>query len=51
MAKWVHTAMLEMKGKSKIIWNTWKRHGYEWFLDDAGEQDVSGNDDGAKGAL
>jgi hypothetical protein len=51
MAKWVHATMLEMKGEGKIIQNAWKRHGYEWFVDDAGEQDVGGNKDGAKGAL
>ena len=51
MAKWVHATMLEMKGESEIIQNVWKRHGYEWFLDDAGELDVGGNNNGAKGAL
>jgi hypothetical protein len=43
--------MLEMKGEGKIIWNVWKRHGYEWFVDNAGEQDVGGNDNGAKKTL
>ena len=51
LAKWVHAAMLEMKGKGKIIQNVWKRHMYEWFIDNAGEQDVGGNNNGAKGAL
>ena len=51
MAKWVHAAMLEMKGEVEIIWNVWKRHGYEWFVDNVGEQDVGGNEDRAKGAL
>ena len=39
------------KGEGQIIRSLWKRHGYEWFVDNAGEQDASGNDDGAKGAL
>ena len=51
LAKWVHTALLEMKGEGEIIWNAWKRHGYEWFLNDTGEQDVGVNDNGAEGAL
>ncbi len=51
VAKWVNTAMLEMKGEGQIICNAWKRHGYEWFVDDTMEQDAGGNDDGAKGAL
>jgi hypothetical protein len=50
-AKWVHAAMLEMEGEGKIIRNAWKRHGYEWFFEDVGEQDVGGNSNGAKGAL
>ena len=41
--------MLEMKGESQIIRNAWKSHGYEWFVDNVGEQDAGGNDDGAKG--
>ncbi len=52
VAKWVDAAMLEMKGEGQIIRNVWKRHGYEWFIDDAPvEQDAGGNDDGAEGAL
>ncbi len=51
VAKWVNATMLEMKGEGKIIWTTWKRHGYEWFVDDTGEQDVGSNEDGAEGAL
>ena len=51
MAKWVDAAMLEMKDGGQIIRNTWKRHGYEWFVDNAGEQDAGGNNDGAEGAL
>jgi hypothetical protein len=51
MAKWVDATMLEMEGEGKNIRNAWKRHGYEWFVDNAVEQDVGGNDDGAKGAL
>jgi hypothetical protein len=51
VAKWVNAAMLEMKGEGEIIHNAWKRHGYEWFLDDAVEQDAGDNDNGAKGAL
>ena len=30
--------------EGEIIWNAWKRHGYEWF-------DVGGNKDGAEEAL
>ena len=33
VAKWVNTAMLEMKGEGQIIRIAWKRHGYEWFVD------------------
>ena len=51
VAKWVDATMLEMKGEGQIICNTWKRHGYEWFVDNVGEQDAGGNNDGAKGAL
>jgi hypothetical protein len=52
VAKWVHNAMLEMKGEGKIIRNAWKRHDYEWFVDnDTREQDVDTNNDGAEGAL
>ncbi len=52
VAKWVDAAMLEMKGEGQIIYNAWKRHGNEWFIDDAPvEQDAGGNEDGAEGAL
>ena len=30
-------------GGGKNIRNAWKRHGYEWFVNNAGEQDVGGN--------
>jgi len=51
VAKWVHNAMLEMKGECQIIRNAWNRHGYAWFIDNAREQDVGWNDDGADGAI
>jgi hypothetical protein len=56
VAKWVDTAMLEMKGEVDIIRNAWKRLDFEWFLDEPivdapVEQDAGGNDDGAEGAL
>jgi hypothetical protein len=51
VAKWVHNAMLEMKGEGKIIRNAWNRHAYEWFVDNTREQDVGRNNDGAEGAL
>ena len=51
VVKWVHNAMLEMKGEGNIIRNAWKRHDYEWFVDNTREQDVGTNDDGAEGAL
>jgi hypothetical protein len=52
VAKWVNVAMLEMKGERQLIRIAWKRHGYEWSIDDAPvEQDAGGNDDGAEGAL
>jgi len=56
VAKWVDTAMLEMKGEVDIIRNAWKRHDFEWFLDEPivdapVEQDADGNEDGAEGAL
>ena len=44
VAMWVHAAMLEMKGKGEIIRNAWKRHGFEWFVSNAGEQNVGGNE-------
>ena len=44
--------MLEMKGQVNIIRNAWKRHDYEWFVDNTTrEQDVGTNDDGAEGAI
>jgi hypothetical protein len=51
VAKWVHNAMLEMKREGKIIRNAWKRHDYEWFVDNTREQHVGRNDEGAEGAL
>ena len=51
MAKWVHNAMLEMKGEGNIIWNAWKRHDYEWFVDNTREQDVGTNNEGVEGAI
>jgi hypothetical protein len=50
VAKWVHAAMLEMKGRGAIIRNAWKRHDYEWFLDDENlrEQNVGTRDDGVE---
>jgi hypothetical protein len=51
VAKWVHNAMLEMKGKGNIIQNTWKMHEYELFVVNTREQDVGRNNDGAEGAL
>jgi hypothetical protein len=47
VAKWVHAAMLEMKGREKLF----GRHGYEWFVNNTGEQDVGGNKDGLEQAL
>jgi hypothetical protein len=40
VVKWVHNAMLEMKGEGNIIRNAWKRHDNEWFVDNTREQDV-----------
>ena len=51
VAKWVHAAMLEMKGEGGIIRNAWNRHGYEWFVNNAGEQNVGGYEDGAEQAI
>jgi hypothetical protein len=51
VAKWVHNAMLEMKGEGNIIRNAWKMHEYELFVDNTREQDVGRNNDGAEGAL
>ena len=51
VAKWVSAAMAEMKGKGEIIRNAWKRHGYEWFPKDAGEQDAGGDDEGGAGGI
>jgi len=33
VAKWVHAAMLEMKGRGDLIGKGWKRHDYEWLVD------------------
>ena len=60
VAKWVNAAMLEMKGRGDIIWNAWKRHDYEWFVDDtsatatataSATATATANDDGAEGAI
>jgi hypothetical protein len=57
VAKWVDAAMLEMKGEGEIIRNAWKRHDFEWFLDEPivdapVEQVVAVNaEDGAEGAV
>ncbi len=57
VAKWVDAAMLEMKGEGEIIRNAWKRHDFEWFLDEpiidaSVEQVVDVNaEDGAEGAV
>ena len=55
VAKWVQNAMLEMKGRGDIIRNAWKRHDYEWFVDDTTSATATAtatvNDDGAEGAL
>ena len=66
VAKWVHNAMLEMKGWDDIIRNAWKRHDYEWFVDNTSatatamamatatvmaSATATANDNGAKGAL
>jgi hypothetical protein len=60
VAKWVNAAMLEMKGRGDIIRNAWKRHDYEWFVDDtsatatataSATATATANDDGAEGAL
>jgi hypothetical protein len=50
VAKWVHAAMLEMKGRGDIIRNAWKRHDCEWFLNDENsrEQNVGTHDDGVE---
>jgi hypothetical protein len=59
VAKWVQNAMLEMKGRGDIIRNAWKRHDYEWFVDNTTSATATAmatetamvNDDGAEGAL
>jgi hypothetical protein len=47
--------MLEMKGRGDIIRNAWKRHDYEWFVDNTTSATATAtarvNDDGAEGAL
>ena len=41
VGKWVDVTMLEMKGEGQIICNAWKRHRYEWFVNNTPvEQDV-----------
>jgi len=39
------------EGGGKIIWNAWKRHDFEWFVDNTREQYMGRNEDGAEGAL
>jgi hypothetical protein len=52
VAKWVNAAMLEMKGEGQINRNAWKRHDFEWFIDNAPVEQAAGvNEDGAEGAL
>ena len=67
VAKWVHAAMLEMKGRGDIIRNAWKRHDYEWFVNNTtsatamvtetatamatATETAMVNDDGAEGAI
>ncbi len=62
VAKWVQNAMLDMKGRGDIIRNAWKRHDYEWFVDNTtstamatetatATETAMVNDDGAEGAL
>jgi hypothetical protein len=58
VAKWVHAAMLEMKGRGDIIQNAWKRHDYEWFADNTSATATATatatetvDDDGAEGAI
>ncbi len=61
VANWIKNAMLEMKGRGDIIRNVWKRHDYEWFVDNTTSATSTAtatatvtatvNDDGAEGAL
>jgi hypothetical protein len=32
VATWVANAMAEMKREGGIIWNAWRKKGYEWFV-------------------
>ena len=43
MAKWVKSAMGEMKEKGKIVQNAWRKMGFEWFVDkDVGKDGEEG---------
>jgi hypothetical protein len=41
VVKWVESEMREMKGEGKIVWNAWRKTGFEWFVD----KDVNGDVD------
>jgi hypothetical protein len=35
VAMWVANVMAEMKREGGIIWNAWRKKGYEWFVGNA----------------
>ncbi len=42
VANWVNNAMGEMRREIKIVQNTWKKMGYEWFINQDGGEGVVG---------
>ncbi len=36
VATWVDNAMAEMRREGGIIWNVWRKTGYEWFVGNNG---------------
>jgi hypothetical protein len=47
VAKWVDSAMGEMKREGKIVWNMWMKMDFEWFVyEDGGDKGVVGGEEG-----
>ena len=38
MAMWVKSAMGEMQAEGQIVWNGWRKMGFEWFVDKDGAE-------------
>ena len=35
---WVKSAMGEMQAEGQIVWNGWRKTGFEWFVDKDGAE-------------